>query len=101
MTAEQEMAAAKITGTAERYTLGIDRDTPREQALAELHEISRDPVVFGHVLGDVIMSCETESTGYQVVVDLLRAAGADEATAAEQVEWLRWRQTTRGSAPWF
>lgn len=88
------MQVAEIAGTASRYALGGDRDRPRDEAVAALHEITRDPVVLGHVLGGFFYRVETKSAGHAAAVELLRAAGADEATAAVHVEALRERLGT-------
>lgn len=91
LTGQQRMEVAKATGAAGRYGIGRDRDRPRERALAELREITTDPVVLGHVLAGYLHRVETESPGYAGVVELLRAAGADEGTAAAHLEVLRAR----------
>lgn len=91
LTARQRMQVAELAGTAGRYALGGDRDRPRDEAVAALHEITADPVVLGHVLGGFLYRVETESAGHAAAVELLRAAGADEATAAAHLAALRER----------
>jgi hypothetical protein len=82
------MAVAMISGSASRLSIGRDKDVPRDQALAELHEISTDPAVLGHVLGGVLHRIETEHPYHLATAELLRAAGADEDVAAATLAWL-------------
>jgi hypothetical protein len=90
------MAVAQVSGSADRLSVGRDKDWPRERALAELHSITRDPAVFGTVLGNVLYKIEAEPTGWGAeTAELLRAAGADEAVAAARVEWQRERARGR------
>lgn len=91
LTDGQRMQVAKAAGAAARYGIGLDRDRPRDEALAELREISTDSVVLGHVLAGFLYRVEMESAGYEPVVELLRAAGADEDAAAAELDALRER----------
>lgn len=76
------MVVAKIGGLAARLSIGRDKETPRDQALAEMHAISTDPAVLGEVLGGVLYRVETEHPYHLATAELLRAAEADEAVAA-------------------
>jgi hypothetical protein len=83
-TDRQRMEIAEVAGHASRLGVGDLRDVPRDQAVGQLWQISTDPVVFGDVLAGAL------ENGPTAVAELLRAAGADEAAAAEKLEWLRW-----------
>jgi hypothetical protein len=96
LTSKQRMASAQISGLADRLTVGVDRDTPRDEAVAEVHAISADPVVLGVVLGGFLHRVDTESAEWQPAVELLRAAGADEDTAAAVRVWLSARHGRSG-----
>lgn len=89
------MAVAKLSGAAARLTVGSDKGMPRDRAVAELHAISTDRAVLGIALGDVLHRVETESAGYLVTAELLRACGADEAVAAARLAWQRERAARR------
>lgn len=91
LTSAQRMAAAKVSGAVTRLAFGRDSGLPLEQKLAELHRLTRDPVVIGHVLGDCLADVTEVGSSFQACVDLLRAAGADEAAAVEKVAWRRFR----------
>lgn len=94
-TTRQQIQAAEVTGAVERYTLGRDQGATDEQALAELHGTTRDPLVLGHVLGAYLVRAEA-SPAYGRAVELLRVAGADEDAAALKAAWLRQRRADRG-----
>ncbi len=78
---------------AARLTDLVDRLTAAEVAPAALREISGDRVVLGDVLGDylhrVVAGTQAETISLWPVLDLLRAAGADEERAAAKAAWLR------------
>jgi hypothetical protein len=95
MSEPDRMAVAKVSGAAERLTIGVDKDVPLAVALAELHEISTDPAVFGEVLGAILYRVETEHPYFGTVAELLRAAGADEDVAAARLATLRERAAGR------
>lgn len=76
------MHVAYLTGVADRYAIGADRDRPRDEAIAALHEITRDPVVLGHAMGGFLHRAATESGGWTAAAELLRQAGADEDIGA-------------------
>ncbi|MBU2665927.1 hypothetical protein KOI35_20660 [Actinoplanes bogorensis] len=62
-------------------------------ALPAVRAISRDGLVLGDVLGDylhrVVTGGQSETISYWPVLELLRAAGADEERAASRAQWLR------------
>ena len=82
------MAAAKVAGAAARM---VTVEVSRDDAVGELRAITTDPVALGYALGVFLHRVETESTSNQLVVDALRAAGADEDTATAKLAWMRWR----------
>ena len=83
------MAAARVIGAAPR--LATSGEVSRDGAVAELHAITSDPVPLGYALGVFLHRVEVGLTSNQPVVDLLRAAGADEDIAAMKLAWVRWR----------
>jgi hypothetical protein len=91
LTKTQRMAVAKISGSADRLTVGRDKHVSRAEAIAELHEITTDPVALGTVLGNRLYRVEREGASGLATVDLLRAAGADEDAAAAKLAWLKRR----------
>lgn len=95
LTSQQNLAAATVTGTVERYSIGANRDAPIGQAVAELLQITGDPLVFGIVLAGFLVRVADDGR-YGRAVAMLRAVGADEDAAAEKAAWLRERQAQRG-----
>lgn len=88
----QRVDAARITAVMDH--LDADEMTGTYlQALPDLRAISRDPVVLGDVLGDflhrAVVGTLAETISYWPVLELLRAAGADEERAAAKATWLR------------
>ena len=83
------MAAARVIGAAPGLATG--GELPREEAVAELHAITSDPVPLGYALGVFVHRVEVGLTSNQPVVDLLRAAGADEDIASMKLAFVRWR----------
>jgi hypothetical protein len=61
-----------------------------DDAVAEVHAVSRDPLVLGQVLGAYAVRAETQHR-FAVVVELLREAGANEVRAEQAAAWQRWR----------
>ena len=84
---EQRGQAARLTALLD----GIDVADPGLTPGA-LREISGDRVVLGDVLGDylhrVVAGTQAETASYWPVLELLRAAGADEQRAAAKASWL-------------
>jgi hypothetical protein len=89
LTGGQRLADARVSGTVERL-MSSAGPIPVDDAVAVVHAVSRDPLVLGHVLGAYLVRAETEDR-FAVVVDLLRAAGADEVRAQQVADWQRWR----------
>lgn len=99
MTTSQHMQVAKVAGSVQRLSFGKDQHLTREKKLAELHAITRDPVVLGHELGNCLANVDELHPYWQGCVDLLRAAGANEDEAARKLAWLRWsRQRREGNS---
>jgi hypothetical protein len=93
MSREQRMAVASVTGHAERLLSGLGRPAD-EHAVAELHAITTDPIVYGIALGNVLAAIERGGWGHmQPIAELYRAAGADVEVADRQRLW-------RLSRPW-
>ena len=65
----------------------------RDRALAELGGVGRDPAVLGAVLGDYVhriaTGAQSDAAALWPVVELLRAAGADEEVARQHATRLR------------
>lgn len=95
LTAAQRMQVAKIAGTVRRLAFGDLNHLPLEAKLGKLHAITRDPVVLGHQLGDCLANIDEIGSSFQACVELLRAAGADEAVAADKLAWRRWKRQQR------
>jgi len=94
----QQMDAAEVAEAVQRLVLSGRRQVPRDEAKAALRAVSDDPAVLGQVLGDylhrVVVGAQADAARYWPVLDLLRAAGADEDVARERAAWLR--QTSGG-----
>lgn len=89
----QRMAVAEVTGHADRLLSGLGRPAD-EHAVAELHAISTDPVVYGIALGNALAALERGGSDHlQPLADVYRAAGADVEVAERQRAW-------RLSRPW-
>lgn len=78
--------ASKVSGIGQRWTFGPLADRPREDAIAELHAVTRDHVVLGHALVAVQLD---GWPGYDRLAELYRAAGADAQVAASELAWQR------------
>jgi hypothetical protein len=92
--ARQRMAAASVSGHAERLVLALGRPVD-EQTVAELHAITADSVVYGILLGNALGRIEL--TGWEhlkLLAEAYRAAGADLEVAERQRRW-------RLSRPWL
>ena len=97
----QRMVAARIIGVLARLADTVGADVTQEQAVAELHAITRDPVPLGYALGVCLHQAEVESTDNQPTIGLLRSAGADEDVAAAKLAWLRWRTDMESPHNWM
>jgi hypothetical protein len=85
--ARQRMAAAAVSGHAERLVLALGRPAD-EQTVAELHAITADPVVYGILLGNVLGRIEQAGWEHlKPLAEAYRAAGADPEVAARQRQW--------------
>jgi hypothetical protein len=87
----QRMALAKVSGAGQLWAFGRLKNRPRDEAVAALRAITRDPVVFGIALGGALHQADAEPWG-PALVDLFRAAGADEQVAAANLAWHRTRR---------
>lgn len=85
------LAIAKLSGAIQYLTTGSGQDLPYFEKIAQLHKITLDPQVLGHVLGHIIVNAEQDGrlldgdatrSKFAWCVPLLRAAGADEAEAS-------------------
>lgn len=94
LTAVQRMQAAHLAGAIQR--IAAEHPTLDAQAMAVIWEITRDPEVLGHALGDCLVNAE-DSPEFQACADLLRACGAEEGAAARKVAWRRWEAHRRSS----
>ncbi len=87
----QRAEAVRVTALIERLGTADDHS----ESLPALREVSRDRVVLGDVLGDylhrVVVGSQAGTASYWPVLELLRAAGADEERAAAKASWLRAR----------
>jgi hypothetical protein len=83
----QRMAAASVSGHAERLVLALGRPAD-EQTVAELHAITDDPVVYGVLLGNTLGRIELTGWAHlEPLADTYRAAGADPEVTERQRLW--------------
>lgn len=76
----QRLKLAELSGVAARWGNGDRRDAPRVEAVAAVHEVTTDPWLLGIEQG----SAAADPQGISgPIVELMRAAGADQAVAAE------------------
>ena len=100
----ESMALAKVSGTAERVTFGLDRHLPFEEKIAVLDAefdderipAARRPILLGVLLGIVRANGEDREGG---LADLYEAAGADPQAAAAQEAHQRDRLSQRRGGP--
>lgn len=86
---QQRMEIATATGHAERLINAL-RWPVDDEAVAEMHAVTRDPAVYGIALGNVLANIERRGwTHEKPLAELYRACGADEDIAARQVAWRR------------
>lgn len=90
--------AAAAAGYVSRLAVGSLRELPLERKVEELHRITRDPEVLGHELGTHLGE-QWPNAGTAAAVELLRAAGADEETAARNAVWQRERRIREQGGP--
>lgn len=91
---QQRIALAELSGVAGRYSIGSDREEPRDEALAAIHQVTTDPCLLGIQCG-VAMADPQGISG--PVVELLRAAGADMQTAEQHAAEVRARMESQGT----
>ncbi|GAB2588729.1 hypothetical protein Aab01nite_42640 [Paractinoplanes abujensis] len=86
---QQRAEAARIRTMIEELGPADDHSG----ALPAVRAVTRDGLVLGDVLGDylhrVVTGGQAETVSYWPVLELLRAAGADEERAAAKAQWLR------------
>jgi hypothetical protein len=86
---EQRVQAARVRTLIEELGPADDHSG----ALPAVRAVTRDGLVLGDVLGDylhrVVTGGQAETVSYWPVLELLRAAGADEERAAAKAQWLR------------
>lgn len=93
---DQRLRLAMISGHGQRLALGTLEHLPSPDAIAQLHAITRDPVVYGVALGAALANVELDGWAHAAaLVDLYRAAGADEEVAASCLDWHRDRPAYR------
>src|SRR4051794_28343495 len=92
----QRSEAARIVVMIDQYGPDSGPDAFDAQALPALRDITRDTIVLGDVLGDylhrVVAGTQAETIRCWPMLELLRAAGADEQRAAAKATWLRHQQ---------
>ncbi|MCX5066889.1 hypothetical protein OOJ91_13640 [Micromonospora lupini] len=86
--AADRLVLAGLSGVAGRYGTGSDRDTPRDQAIAAVREVSTDPRLLGIQAGVALADPQGISGP---TVELLQAAGADMEVAAAHAAEVRAR----------
>ncbi|MBL7256769.1 hypothetical protein [Paractinoplanes lichenicola] len=86
---QQSAEAARIRTMLEELGPADDHS----DSLPAVRAVTRDGLVLGDVLGDylhrVVTGGQAETLSYWPVLELLRAAGADEERAAAKAQWLR------------
>ncbi|MBM2615474.1 hypothetical protein JIG36_07835 [Actinoplanes sp. LDG1-06] len=89
LTEQQRSEADRITALIE----GLGPADDHSGALPAVRAVTRDGLVLGDVLGDylhrVVTGGQAETISYWPVLELLRAAGADEERAAAKAQWRR------------
>ncbi|WP_319462516.1 hypothetical protein [Micromonospora sp. RTP1Z1] len=90
---DQRLVLAALSGVAGRYGSGADRNAPRAEAIAAVHEVTTDPRLLGIQAGVAI----ADPTGVSgPTVELLEASGADMQVAAEHAAEVRQRFEQQG-----
>jgi len=89
---DQRAVAARIIALLEMTGAGAPAADPAA-ALPALRALTRDRTVLGDVLGDylhrVVTGTQADTVALWPVLELLRAAGADEERAALKASWSR------------
>lgn len=86
--ARDRLVLAELSGVAGRYGTGRDRDLPRDEARAAVRAVSADPRLLGIQAGVALADPQGTSGP---IVELLQAAGADMAVAAQHAAEVRER----------
>jgi hypothetical protein len=89
--AEKRLAAAWLSGEIIRVTSGNLSHLGSDEKLARVWAVTRDPAILGHELGPHLAD-EHPTAGTRAAIELLRAAGANEAVAEENAQWQRERR---------
>jgi hypothetical protein len=89
----RRLALAKIAGAGQRWAFGDWKGRPCAEAVAALHAVTRDPVLYGLALGGAMADLEEWPQKGPALVELYRACGADEDVADRNLEWQRERST--------
>lgn len=84
----KRMELVRLDGDVGRYCFGEHRGLPDDVLLAHLLAVSRDPHLWGVVLGNALAHVDRDYPAYERVTRLARAAGADEAVARTHRAWL-------------
>ncbi|MFG2054759.1 hypothetical protein ACGFI9_12080 [Micromonospora sp. NPDC048930] len=91
--ARERLVLAELSGVAGRYGIGTDRDAPRGEAIAAVRAVTTDPRLLGIEAGTAMADPRGLSGP---TVELLKAAGADMAVAAEHAAEVRERHERIG-----
>lgn len=87
----RRMELARLTGAVELWCLGAQRGQPDAVVQPVLLGYSRDPALWGVILGGALAHIEIGDGAYERVAEVARAAGADEQAAETHRVWLRSR----------
>lgn len=89
----RRIALAQISGLGQRLAFNPDcAHVTLAEAVAELHAITRDPVLYGMALGAAQAELDEWPGRSRDLVTLYRAAGADEQVATASLAWQRERR---------
>jgi len=94
----KRLTAAKLAGHLQRVAWGNLRDLPFPRKVEDLWAITRDPEILGHELGPYLAE-EPPTAGGAAAIELLRAAGADEAVGERNAAWQRERRAREHGGP--
>ncbi|AYF30598.1 hypothetical protein CSH63_33190 [Micromonospora tulbaghiae] len=88
----ERLILAELSGVAGRYGTGVDRDRPRDEAIAAIRAVTTDARLLGIQAGVALADPQGISAE---TVRLLKAAGADMAVAAGHAVEVRERLGVR------
>lgn len=97
--AADRIPAAELHGAVYRLVIGVGKWVYAADGVAELHAISADPRVLGHVMGIYLARVEQEGDYFEPAVVLLQMAGADEQVAQRMLLWQRYRWAKEQRTP--